>query len=118
MSKSCTRTIARCPICACARSSQALRSGFAAEFRGKVPAVSKPALSSTLIERLRDPGFTPKLREVDALVDLLVEDEHAKAAVRAIARVGTIALGPLREKFEASKPPLRAHIVNAIGRFA
>jgi 23S rRNA G2445 N2-methylase RlmL len=80
--------------------------------------VSKaPPLSTTLHERLREPGFTPRLREVDALVDLLVEDEYAKAALRAIGRVGTTALAPLRAKFEASRQPLRAHVVNAIGRF-
>jgi 23S rRNA G2445 N2-methylase RlmL len=71
----------------------------------------------TLVERLADPGFTPRLREVDALVDLLPDDEHAKAAARAIGRVGPAALGPLRARFEAAVPPLRAHVLAAIGRF-
>ena len=83
-----------------------------------VRAVSKAPLASTLLERLRDPGFTPKLREVDGLVDLLGEPEHAKAALRAIGRVGTAALGPLGTRLAAAGPGLRPHVVNAIGRFA
>jgi 23S rRNA G2445 N2-methylase RlmL len=79
--------------------------------------VSKGAPSSTLLERLRDPGFTPRVREVDALVDLLADDDHARAASRAIGRVGPAALATLRARYEASGPPLRAHVVNAIGRF-
>ncbi len=74
--------------------------------------------SATLLERLRDPGFTPRLREVDGLIDLLADEELAKAATRAIARVGSAALGPLRARLEAAVPPLRAHVVHAIGRFA
>ena len=73
---------------------------------------------ATLLERLRDPGFTPRLREVDGLVDLLADEDLAKAAARAIARVGPAALGPLRARLEAAAPPLRAHVVHAIGRFA
>jgi 23S rRNA G2445 N2-methylase RlmL len=71
----------------------------------------------TLVERLADPGFTPRLREVDALIDLLPAEEHAKAAARAIGRVGPAALGPLRARFEAAVPPVRAHVLAAIGRF-
>ncbi|HTB74904.1 MAG TPA: HEAT repeat domain-containing protein [Polyangiaceae bacterium] len=73
--------------------------------------------STTWLERLRDPGFTPRLREVDALVDLLADEDLAKTAVRAIGRVGPAALGPLRSRLEAAGAPLRAHIVMAIGRF-
>jgi 23S rRNA G2445 N2-methylase RlmL len=70
----------------------------------------------TLIERLRDPGFTPRVREVDGLVDLLADEDLAKAAARAIGRVGSAALDSLRARLEAAAPPLRAHIVKAIGR--
>lgn len=73
------------------------------------------APQATLRERLRDPGFTPRVREVDTLVDLLAEDEVAKVAARAIGRVGAPALDALRARFEASVPPLRGHIVKAIG---
>lgn len=70
------------------------------------------------LERLRDPGFTPRLRELEALVDLLADDEHGKAALRAIGRLGPAALEPLRARLDAARPPLRAHIVKAIGRLA
>jgi 23S rRNA G2445 N2-methylase RlmL len=76
------------------------------------------APSATLLERLKDPGFTPRLREVDGLVELFADDDLVKAATRAIARVGPAALAPLRARLEGAVPPLRAHIVHAIGRFA
>lgn len=70
-----------------------------------------------MLERLRDPGFTPRLREVDGLVDLLGDEDLGKAALRAIGRVGPAALERLRARLAAAAPPLRAHIVKAIGRF-
>jgi 23S rRNA G2445 N2-methylase RlmL len=78
--------------------------------------VTKTAPAPTLLERLRDPGFTPRLREVDGLVDLLADDDLTKAAARAIGRLGAAAFAPLAARFDASRPPLRAHIVKAIGR--
>ncbi len=72
----------------------------------------------SLIERIKDPGFTPRLREVDGLVDLLVDEGLSKAAARAIGRLGGAALPPLSARLGASRPPLRAHIVRAIGRLA
>jgi 23S rRNA G2445 N2-methylase RlmL len=71
-----------------------------------------------MLERLRNPGFTPRLREVDGLVDLLVDEDLGKAALRAIGRAGPEALERLRARLAAAVPPLRAHIVKAIGRFA
>jgi len=50
-------------------------------------------------------------------VGLLVDDDVAKAAERAIGRVGESALPTLRAHLEAASPPLRARIVRAIGRF-
>jgi 23S rRNA G2445 N2-methylase RlmL len=49
-------------------------------------------------------------------VDLLVDDDLAKDAERAIRRTGLAALETLRERFEQAKPPLRARILRAIGR--
>jgi 23S rRNA G2445 N2-methylase RlmL len=80
--------------------------------------VTKPPPSSTPIERLLDPGFTPRLREVDGLIDRLADDDLAKAAGRAIGRLGEAALPPLCERLGSSGPPLRARIVKAIGRLA
>jgi 23S rRNA G2445 N2-methylase RlmL len=72
----------------------------------------RPVLS----ERVRDPGFTPAKRDVDALVDLLVDDEVAKAVERAIFRVGASAFDTLHTRLKEARPPLRARIVRAIGR--
>jgi hypothetical protein len=71
---------------------------------------------ATLLTRLQDPGFTPRLGEVDALVDLLADENLGKAAARAIARVGAAAFEALRSRLEQARPPLRAHIVRAMGR--
>ena len=71
----------------------------------------------TLLARLQDPGFTPRLDEVDALVDLLADEKVSKAAGRAIGRVGPAAFVPLLARLEGSRAPLRAHIVRAMGRF-
>jgi len=70
----------------------------------------------TLLARLQDPGFTPRAGEVDALIDFLVDEKLAKAAARAIGRVGPAALEPLRARLVGARPPLRAHIVRAMGR--
>ena len=71
----------------------------------------------TLLSRLRDPGFTPRVSEVDALIDLLVDETLTKAAARAIGRAGSAAFEPLRFRLERARPPLRGHIVRAMGRF-
>ena len=78
--------------------------------------MTKTQPAPPLLERLRDPGFTPRLREVDGLVDLLAEDDMAKLAARAIGRLGNTALAALSARLETSRPPLRARIVKAIGR--
>jgi 23S rRNA G2445 N2-methylase RlmL len=72
----------------------------------------------TLLERIRDPGFTPRLRDVDALVDLLPDDDLTKDATRALGRLGGAALAPLQSRLDGAEAPLRAHIVKAIGRLA
>jgi len=71
-----------------------------------------------LSELVRDPGFTPRLRDVGAIVDLLVDDELATAAERAIARVGPVALPVLRARLDGARGPSRARIVRAVGRLA
>ncbi len=84
------------------------------------PSSSRPSPSPSppLLERLQDPGFTPRLRELDELVELLPDEEHAKAALRAIGRLGEKAVEPLLARFASARPPLRAHVLKAIGRLA
>jgi 23S rRNA G2445 N2-methylase RlmL len=65
---------------------------------------------------VRDPGFTPRSRDLDALVDLLDDAEVGKLAERAIARLGTFAAEGLRARFEGAAPSTRARIVRALGR--
>jgi 23S rRNA G2445 N2-methylase RlmL len=78
--------------------------------------LSVPAATSSLARVIADPGYTPRLRDVAALVDLLAEEEHARHAERAIARVGAAALDVLEARFAPASTPLRGRIVRAIGR--
>jgi len=65
----------------------------------------------------RDSGFTPGVREVDLLVDMLTDETLGRPAESAIARVGVAALRTLRARFETADASLRARLVRAIGRF-
>ena len=67
---------------------------------------------------LRDPGFTPSLRDVGAIVELLADDALTKFAERAILRAGAPALQILCERFQSASPPLRPRLLRAIGLFA
>jgi 23S rRNA G2445 N2-methylase RlmL len=71
-----------------------------------------------LAERVRDPGFTPSLRDIDPLVDLLTDDDVGRYAERAIGRLDPLAIGRLGARLRDAPPRLRAKIVKAIGRFA
>jgi 23S rRNA G2445 N2-methylase RlmL len=72
----------------------------------------------SLADRVRDPGFTPGVRDVDALVDLLEKDELEKHVDRALGRVGAPAFPVLEARFATSRPPLRGRIVRAIGKLS
>jgi 23S rRNA G2445 N2-methylase RlmL len=69
-----------------------------------------------LLEAVRDPGFTPRARDLDALVDLLDDDEVGKHAERAIARLGSGGAAGLSARFAAAAPSTRARIARALGR--
>jgi predicted RNA methylase len=71
-----------------------------------------------LEQAIRDPGFTPAVDDVDALVRLLADDELVKYAERAIARAGPAALDALRAQFEQARPPVRARVLRVIGHLA
>lgn len=85
-----------------------------ARSREALPRVARDKLK----EMLRDPGFTPAVRELDAVADLLVDDDVGKHAERAMARAGTAGAEKLRARLESAKPPLRGRIVRAMARFA
>jgi 23S rRNA G2445 N2-methylase RlmL len=63
-----------------------------------------------------DAGYTPSVRDLGALVELLADEDLAKDVERAIGRIGAPALEPLRLRLSEAKPPVRGRIVNAIGR--
>jgi 23S rRNA G2445 N2-methylase RlmL len=67
---------------------------------------------------VRDPGFTPSVRDIGALVDLLANDDLTKLAERAIARANATALETLCLRFDQASPPLRGRILRVIGRLA
>ncbi len=97
-----------------------------------------------LNQAVLDPGYTPRARDLDALVDLLAEDALVKPVERALARIGEAAAaaasgragGPsdpggqagaaaaenvaraLQRRFEGATPPLRARVLRALGRYA
>ena len=81
--------------------------------------VSRPRMARPPLElAVRDPGFTPSVRDMHALVDLLERDDVVKHAERAIARVGVPGLRVLRERFASAAGPVRARVLRAIGRLA
>jgi 23S rRNA G2445 N2-methylase RlmL len=67
---------------------------------------------------MRDPGFTPGVRDIAALVDFLADDDLTKFAERALGRGNAAALDTLQARFEHATPPLRPRILRAIGRLA
>ena len=77
-----------------------------------------PVPRRPLPEAVRDPGFTPSVRDLDPLVDLLADDDLEKLAERAIVRLGAEAARSLTARLGPSKPPLRARIVRVLGRLA
>lgn len=68
-----------------------------------------------LEEAIRDPGFTPRVDDIIALVELLLDEELFKHAQASIVRSGPAALEILRARFEHATPPLRGHLLRAIG---
>jgi 23S rRNA G2445 N2-methylase RlmL len=72
----------------------------------------------SLERAVRDAGFTPSVRDIGALVDLLANDDLTKYAERAIARANVTALETLCLRFHPASPPLRARILRVIGRLA
>jgi predicted RNA methylase len=72
-----------------------------------------------IVERVRSPGYTPAARDVEALFALLAtaDDDVAKHAERALARVGTSARQAL-ERFSSAEPPLRGRLCALVGRIA
>jgi hypothetical protein len=77
-------------------------------------------VSEPLAERVRSPGFTPRLRDAEELFGLFAsaDDELARDLERALHRLGPPGVEGALRRFEASSPPLRARLCALVGRFA
>lgn len=79
-------------------------------------ALRKRAPGFDLRAAAHDRSFIPGREEVPALLELLVSDDDADAAERAIARAGAEAARVVIERFTGASPPLRGRLVKVIGR--
>ena len=68
-------------------------------------------------EAIQDPGFTPSVRDLGALVEMLGREESAGAAERAILRIGPAAATELLQRFEQASDEAKARMVRTLGRF-
>lgn len=75
---------------------------------------------SPLERRVRDPGYTPRARDLPALFALLDEadDELARHVERALCRAGGAALELAFARFGPAAPRARARLCALVGRFA
>jgi 23S rRNA G2445 N2-methylase RlmL len=73
-----------------------------------------------LAEAVGDPSFTPRRRDLPALLELLgaADSRGAKAIEAAIARVGAVAATTVVDALADAEAPLRGRLVRLIGRFA
>lgn len=75
--------------------------------------------SDPLEKRVIDPGFTPSIRDANALFDLIAhtsDDALRAAAERATLRIGESILPLLAARIAQEKEPARAHLVHLVGR--
>jgi hypothetical protein len=71
-----------------------------------------------LIERARDPGYTPPVAELGAFVAGLsaARGDDAIALERALARAGAAAVEPVLAGLDRATPEARGHLVAVLGR--
>ncbi len=87
-------------------------------------ASSRPAAKSRarrpLGEALHDPGFTPRRRDLSALVELLgvAEARQVRLVEAAILRIGPVVGEAVEQAFVVAKPPLRGRLMRILGRWA
>lgn len=77
-------------------------------------------MKDALEERIRSAGYTPRARELPALLELLSasDEDVAARAERALARGGAPAATLARNRFEESGAPLRQRLVDVVARIA
>jgi hypothetical protein len=71
-----------------------------------------------LIERIQDPGYTPRVAEVRSLIAGLegATEDEAIALERALSRVGAAAVEPVIAALPGARASARAHLVRVLGR--
>ena len=72
-----------------------------------------------LRKRLADPGFTPSIRDAEALAEMLAEDDDtAELASRALVRIGAPLVPKAIALAEKAAPRVKARLVRVIGRLS
>lgn len=74
--------------------------------------------ADALRERVLDGGFTPSVRDVPALLDLLGDADDASPVLRALTRVMDAAVAAATARFDGATAVLRARLVELVGRAA
>jgi len=74
--------------------------------------------ADALRERVRDQGFTPAVRDVPALLDLLGDTDDAAPVFRALARVIEPAVAQAIARFDDASAVHRARLCELVGRAA
>lgn len=83
---------------------------------------SSPGASAALAARVRDPGFTPGIRDLDSLLDLFAEEDEelAKATERAVLRIEprhtARAVAQTIARLGAATRPARGRLTRLLGR--
>lgn len=74
--------------------------------------------AASLLNAMRDTSFTPGLRDMSGLIDLLesADDDGVKAVQHSIARAGPAAASCILARLPESVRPVRGHLVNILGR--
>ena len=70
--------------------------------------------------KVRDPGFTPSVRDTPGLVELLADEDRplARDAERALARIGPAVVPRAVDLARTAAPPVRVGIARLFGRMA
>lgn len=85
--------------------------------RDRPPASDLPAERRHALARaVADPGYTPGRADLRDVVELLADDDLAADVERALLRAGAQAGPFLLRRLPTAEPPLRPHLVRALGR--
>lgn len=77
-------------------------------------------MSTPITERLLDPGYTPSIKHLAALLALLAGDDEsiAEKSARSILKLGDAAVPRVLAALESATPPARGRLVDLVGDLA